>query len=327
MPRTIWKGAISFGLVEIPVGLYTAETRDEVSFSLLDKRDLSPVGYKRYNKSTGADVEWKEIVKGYEYSPDRYVLMGDEDFKRANRDASRTVALVNFVDADEIDPWYYETPYYLEPLKRDSKGYALLREVLRRTNKVGIARVVLRSRQYLAAIVARGEVLVLNTLRYAHEVRDPKEIVVPPEDLQKLGVSPPEVRMAEQLVEGMSEGWDPAAFRDEYRDDLLALVEQKVNAGQAHVIAEPGKEDEPRRGEVVDLMPLLRKSLASVGATSGNEGAADPAEDEAGAAADRPAAAASSRSRRAAAGGKRPKARPAPKSASGGRGRRGADTG
>ncbi len=319
MPRTIWKGAISFGLVEIPVGLYTAETRDEISFSLLDKRDLSPVGYKRYNKTTGADVEWKEIVKGYEYEPDRYVLMGDEDFKRANRDASRTVALVNFVDAAEIDPWYYETPYYLEPLKRDSKGYALLREVLQKTNKVGIARVVLRSRQYLAALVARGEVLVLNTLRYAHEVRDPKEIIVPPEDLGKLGVSAPELRMAEQLVEGMSDRWDPAAYRDEYRDDLLALVEEKVKAGQAHVIAEPGKEDEPRRAEVVDLMPLLRKSLASVGKDAPAAKDAEEAEE----AEERPASAASERTRRAAPT-KRAATKPRPprKTASGGRGRR-----
>jgi DNA end-binding protein Ku len=265
MPRVIWKGSISFALIEIPVGLYAAESRDEIGFSMLDKRDLAPVGYRRYNKKNGQEVPFPEIVKGYEYAPGEFVLMGDGDFRRANVDKARSVNLVSFVDAADIAPWFFETPYYLEPLRKESKGYALLRETLRRTGKAGVAKFVLRSKEYLAALVTHGDVLLLNTLRFAHELRDTSEIAVPTKDLESLGVSPKELQMAEALVTGMSEAWDPRQYKDDYRDDLMAHIEKKIQAGQTEAIEETAGEETGRRAEVVDLMPLLRKSLEQRG--------------------------------------------------------------
>src|SRR5579859_86712 len=172
MARGLWKGAISFGLVNVPVELFSAEKRStELDLTMLDKRDLAPVGYKRYNKASGEDVPWSEIVKGYEYEDAKYVVLSDEDFRRANVEASKTVEILAFVDAGKIAPLFYETPYYLAPGKRGEKAYALLRDALRRAGKVGIASVVIRTRQYLAAVFAQDDVLVMNTLRYADELR------------------------------------------------------------------------------------------------------------------------------------------------------------
>jgi DNA end-binding protein Ku len=171
MPRTLWKGAISFGLVNIPVGLYSAENRNSFDLDLLDKRTLTPVGFKRYNKETGKDVSWNDIVKGYEYEKRKYVVLTDEDFRRANVEATETVEIVKFVEASEIAPVYFETPYYLAPQKRGEKGYALLREILIQKQKVAIANVVIRTRQYVAALMPLGDVIVMTTLRYANEIR------------------------------------------------------------------------------------------------------------------------------------------------------------
>ena len=164
MPRTLWKGAISFGLVNIPVGLYSSENRNSFDLDLLDKRTMSPVGFKRYNKETGKDVGWNDIVKGYEYQKGKYVVLTDEDFRRANVEATQTVDIVKFVKGSEIDPLYFETPYYLAPQKRGEKGYALLREILTQNRKVAVANVVIRTRQYVAALIPLGDVIVLNTL-------------------------------------------------------------------------------------------------------------------------------------------------------------------
>lgn len=313
MARSIWKGSLSFGLVEIPVGLVSAESKDEISFSMLDKRDLGPVGYKRYNKKTGGEVPWSEIVKGYEYEPDQYVIVGDADLKRAAPAKSEAINIVAFVDAEEIAPWHFEGPYYLEPLKKDSKGYALLREALQRTKKVGIARFVLRSKEHLAALVSRGDVLVLNTLRYTHEIRDTAELTVPTTNLARLGVSAKELEMAEQLVHGLSEPWDPAQYTDTYRDDVLRMIEEKIRAGQTHVIEEvvAPEDGAPRRAEVVDLMPLLRQSLEAAGKDKGAikrpaRAAAAAAGEEHDAQDERPApkAAAKKKTAKAASGGK-----------------------
>jgi len=197
MPRAIWKGSITFGLVNIPVGLYSAETRDEIHFKMLDKKTMSPIHYKRVSEDSGKEVDWNDIVRGYEFSPGKYVVMSDEDLKRAAPEATQTIDIVDFVDLDEISPLYFDKPYYLGPDKKGTKAYALLREVLRRTNKVGIAKVVIRTRQYLSAVVARGDVLTLELLRYAHELRDPGELDVPS---GKQGVSDRELEMAERLV-------------------------------------------------------------------------------------------------------------------------------
>jgi DNA end-binding protein Ku len=263
MPRTLWKGAISFGLVHIPVGLYSAEKRNNFDLTMLDRRTMKPVGFKRYNKETGEDVSWDDIVKGYEYEKDRYVVLTEEDFKRANVEATQTVEILSFVDGKEIAPLYFETPYYLAPDKRGHKGYALLRETLRETGKVGIANVVIRTRQYVAALLPMDDVIVMNTLRYAGEIRAADEFDLPSRDLAAVGVSPREIEMATKLVDGMTEAWQPDRYRDTYHEDLMALIEKRIEAGQTETITEPveAEEERPARGEVVDLMALLKRSV------------------------------------------------------------------
>jgi DNA end-binding protein Ku len=266
MARTLWKGAISFGLVHIPVGLYSAEKRNSFDLTMLDRRTMKPVGFKRYNKETGEDVPWEEIVKGYEYEKDRYVVLTEADFKRANVEATQTVDILSFVEQEEIEPMYYETPYYLAPDKRGHKGYALLRETLKQTGKVGIANVVIRTRQYVAALIPFHDVILMNTLRYRNELRDTDELDVPSDNLKTVGVNPREVDMARRLVEGMSAAWKPEEHRDTYHEDLLALIEKRVQAGQTEVVTEPTEEEKrPRKGEVVDLMALLKKSVEEKG--------------------------------------------------------------
>lgn len=263
MPRTLWKGAISFGLVHIPVGLYSAEKRNSFDLTMLDRRTMKPVGFKRYNKETGEDVSWDDIVKGYEYEKGRYVVLTEEDFKRANVEATQTVDILSFVDGAGIPPMYYETPYYLAPDKRGHKGYALLRETLLQTGKVGIANVVIRTRQYVAVLLPVGDVIVMNTLRYADELRSADEFDVPSRDLKAVGISSREVEMARRLVEGMSDKWKPEEFRDTYHEDLMALIEKRVQAGQTEAITEPAghEEEQPAKGDVIDLMALLKRSV------------------------------------------------------------------
>lgn len=261
MARAFWKGSISFGLVEIPVSLRPALQTKDLSFTLLNRKDFSPVGYKRYDKSTGREVPWEQIVRGYEYEPDEYVVLTDEELRRANARATQTIEIVEFVDGAEIDPLYFDTPYYVEPQKKGSKAYALLREALQKSGRVGIARVVLRTRQHVAALLVRGNALVLNLLRYAHELRSPGELDVPAKSGAK--VSPGEVQMAEKLIEGMTDTWRPEQFQDEYRNDVMALVKKKVKSNQTHTIVEPEEDEKApaRAREVVDLMPLLKQSL------------------------------------------------------------------
>ena len=277
MARAIWKGSISFGLVHIPVGLFSAETRDEISFRQLDKRDLSPIGYKKYNKQTGKEVELDDIVKGYEYEDDRYVLISDEDLKRANPEKTQTVDITDFVDLDDIDPEYFDKPYYLAPLKKNAKAYALLREALKRSGKVGIAKVVIRSREYLGAVIPHGDVLVLEILRYPHEIRATDDLELPGDDLEKMGVTDREVKMAEMLIDGMTAEWDPSKYHDTYRDDLMALIHKKIESGQTEVLDEsPAPEVETEPKGVIDIMSLLKKSVE---ATSKHR-AGDAGEDE-----------------------------------------------
>ena len=263
MPRTLWKGAISFGLVHIPVGVYSAEKRNSFDLTMLDRRTMKPVGFKRYNKDTGEDVSWDDIVKGYEYEKGRYVVLTEEDFKRANVEATQTVDIVSFVNAADIPPIYFETPYYLAPDKRGHKGYALLRETLQQTGKIGIANVVIRTRQYIAALLPMKDIIIMNTLRYANELRAADELDVPSKDLKGVGISPKEVDMARRLVEGMSDKWKPEEFHDTYHEDLLALIEKRIQSGQTELVTQPAAEEEeaPKKGEVIDLMALLKRSV------------------------------------------------------------------
>ncbi|HEX9146619.1 MAG TPA: Ku protein, partial [Candidatus Binatia bacterium] len=199
--RAIWTGSIDFGLVTIPVKLHLAEVSNDMDFDLLDKRDFSRVRYKRVNEKTGEEVPWEDIVKGYEYKKGEYVAVSDEDFVEANVEATQSIPITEFVDRQAISPLYFDKPYYLEPLKNGRRAYALLREVLRRSEKVGIAKVVIRSRQHLAALLVEGPVLVVNLLRFAHELRDLSALDVPADSARSAAVSPQELKMAERLVE------------------------------------------------------------------------------------------------------------------------------
>ena len=259
MARGLWKGAISFGLVNVPVELHSAKKRAaELDMTMLDKRDLAPVGYKRVNKSTGKEVAWGDVVKGYEYKDDKYVVLSDEDFRRANPEAAKTVDILAFVELSEIQPQYFDTPYYLKPEKRGEKAYALLRDTLEKAGKAGIASVVIRTKQYLAALVAQDELLVLNTLRYADELKDPAELEIP-----KAKVTAKELDMAMRLVDDMVDDWHPEKFKDTYKDDLLKRIKEKVKAGETEELTEPEKDaDRPAKGaDVIDLMTLLKKSV------------------------------------------------------------------
>ena len=307
MARAIWKGSISFGLVSIPVGLFSAETRDEISFRQLDKRNLAPVGYKKYNKQTGKEVELDDIVKGYEYEDDRYVLISDEDLKRANPEKTQTVDITDFVNLEDIDPEYFDKPYYLAPLKKNAKAYALLREALKRSGKVGIAKVVIRSREYLGAVIPHNEVLVLEILRYPHEIRGVDDLELPGDELEKMGVTDREVKMAEMLIDGMTAEWDPSKYHDTYRDDLMALIHQKIESGQTEVLDEsPAPEVDAEPKGVIDIMSLLKKSVEATSKHRAGDADEDEEDEE-----ERPAA--SKRKKPAAkSGGDKPKsARPA----------------
>lgn len=264
MPRSLWKGSISFGLVNIPVVLYSAENRNSFDLTLLDRRDMKPVGFKRYNKESGKEVAWDQIVKGYEYEKDRYVVLTDEDFRRANVEATQTIDILNFVRAEEIPPTSFETPYYLAPDKRGEKGYALLRETLSKTGKVAVATVVIRTRQYIAALIPWSEMMVLNTLRYANELRPTKDLGIPAKSLKTAGVTSRELEMATKLVEEMSERWKPAQYKDTYHEDLMRLIHKRIKAGKTEVVTVPEEgeaQNQPGRAKVVDLMALLKRSV------------------------------------------------------------------
>lgn len=263
MAHAIWKGNISFGLVNIPVGLYSAEKKEEkLSFNLLDKHDMAPVGYKRFNKQTGEEVQAGDLVKGYEYEEGKYVVLSEEDFKRADPKATQTVEITDFVDLSKIPPSFFEKPYYLAPTGKSSKSYALLREVLKRTNKAGVARVVIHSKEYVGVVFPYGRILVLDLLRYPHEIREPESLETPEEDIKKLGISEKELDMAERLVEGMYSEWAPEKYHDTYHEELVSYIEKKIAAGETAAIPEaPTQPEAARKGEVIDLMSLLKKSL------------------------------------------------------------------
>lgn len=267
MRRALWKGAISFGLINIPVELFTAEKHDELDFTMLDKRDLSPVGYKRFNKKSGREVQWENIIKGYEYEDGKYVLMSDEDLRRANVEATQSIDIQCFVEMDQVPILYYEQPYYLAPTRGGDKAYALLRETLLASGKMAIAQIVIRTRQHLAALLPQGEMLNLITLRYPTELRPPDDLTVPSRTARKSGVSKQEVEMARALVEHMSADWEPEQFRDTYRDDVLKLIQKKIKSRQVHAVAEPEEQAAAPSGgaKVVDLMALLKSSLEGRG--------------------------------------------------------------
>jgi DNA end-binding protein Ku len=264
MSRPIWKGAISFGLVHVPVELHSASSSSGIDLDLLDKRDFAPVGYKRYNKSTGKEVTQEDIVKGYAFQKDEYVVLTDADLRKANPESTQTIDILSFVEASDIPVIFFEQPYYLVPSKGGEKVYALLRQTLERSGKLALGQVVIRTKQHLAALMPLQEVIVLNLLRYKEEIRELPEIPLPKSSKQSL-VSAKEVDMALSLVKDMTEAWNPEQYQDTYRQDILKLVNKKVKAKQTHFLTEPDSDadevTEAKPSNVVDLLQLLKNSL------------------------------------------------------------------
>src|SRR5438094_1877395 len=260
MARAIWKGSISFGLVNIPIALYPATRREEFKFRRLRKTDLSPVNYKRVAEKDGKEVPWDQIVKGYEYEKGKFVVFKDEDFQRVDVEATQTVDIQDFVELDEIDPIFFYKPYYLEPQKGGDKAYALLRDALKDSKKVGVAKVVIKTREYLAGVKPEDGALVLELMHFADELAETSKLHIP----KKVEVGKREMTMAKSLIDSMSSKWNPEKYKDDYREALMEVIEEKVEAGGKEIEEKPKKAPKPTK--VIDLVSVLQKSLEQSGA-------------------------------------------------------------
>ena len=253
--RPIWKGSISFGLVNIPITLYPATRREELRFKFLRKTDLSPINNKRVAEVDGKEVDWEDIVRGYEYEKGKFVVIKDEDFARVDMEATQTVDIQEFVELEEIDPMFFSKPYYMEPAKGAGKSYALLRDALCATDKVGIAKVVIKTRQHLAGVKPKGNALVLELMHFAEELIDQTEFDIPSTSAGKK-----ELDMARQLIGSMTGKWKPEAYKDDYKEGLMKVIEEKVSAGGKHVPS--GKKPAGKKPtNVIDLVSVLEQSL------------------------------------------------------------------
>jgi DNA end-binding protein Ku len=282
MAHMIWKGAISFGLVHVPVQLYPATQSESVGFNLLDKRSMDPIGYKQINKKTGKEVTRDNIVRGFEYEKGKYVVMSDAEIRAANPESTQTVNILTFVEAPDISFLSLDTPYYLAPDRKGEKVYALLRDALKASGKVGIASVVLHNKQHLAALIPVGPALALNTLRWADEVRDFDTFKFPAEDPKKAGVSAKELEMAQRLIDDMSGAWNPKDYHDTFRDDIMALVDKKVREGKTEEVSDVEEAGTRKTSaEILDLSELLKRSLKK-GKPAKRATASDDASDAAG---------------------------------------------
>jgi DNA end-binding protein Ku len=257
--RAVWTGSISFGLVNIPVALLNASRTEELRFKLLRGSDLSPVNYRRVAQVDGKEVPWNQIVKGYEYEKEKFVVLKDEDFKRVDLEATDTIDIVDFVALEEINPMYFYKPYYLEPLKGGAGAYELLRQVLFDTKKVGISKVIIKTRQHLAAVKANSDMLIIELMRFSNELVPASSVKVPHE--KKAAAR--ERAMAKTLVDQMTEKWDPRRYTDEYRSALMKLIDKKVASG-GKALPEGGHKAQ-RPTNVIDLASVLKQSLADAG--------------------------------------------------------------
>lgn len=262
--HSVWTGSISFGLVSIPVSLRTAVEEHDLKFTMLDKHDNGQVGYLHINKKTKKEVKWADIVKGYEHKEGEYVVLTPEDFRKANVKANQLLEIEDFVDLAEVELTYFDKPYYIVPTAAGAKAYELLLQVLSRTQKIGIGRVVMHTKLHVVAVVPLGKVLLLEVMRFDHEVKPQKDLELP-ESKSRSKVTDREVAMAEQLVAGMSGKWKPEKYKDTYHDDLLRLIKKKIKLGDTAEVEpfnEPAEELVSHKGSVIDLMPLLKASLS-----------------------------------------------------------------
>lgn len=264
--RALWKGAISFGLVHIPVALHSATSEQGLDFDWLDKRTMDPVGYKRINKKTGKEITKENIVKGIEYQDGEYVIVSQDEIQAAYPKTTQTIEIEAFVSATDIPFVYLERPYYVSPINKGTKVYALLREVLIKTQKVGIAKVVIQTKQHLAVLVPAGPALVLNLLRWGDEIRSWEELNLPAEGVKAAGITPKEMAMGEQLVGDMSSTWKPDAFTDSFKEQIMELVDRKVKAGETESVTQIEPEETEEQGaKIYDLTEMLQRSLKKGG--------------------------------------------------------------
>jgi DNA end-binding protein Ku len=255
----VWRGAISFGLIYVPIEMYSASREHALNLHFLDSRDFSPVGYERINKVTGKSVDWQHIVKGYEYEKGQYVALSEADFKSANVKASETIDISSFTNAADISPAYYHTPYYLSPGKGGEKVYALLSRTLRATGRVAVATFVMRGRQHLCVVTPAGNRLMLVTLRFSDELLPAAK--ASQDGAKSVTPKPAELAMARKLVEEMSAAWKPQSFHDTYREDLMRRIRDKISKHQTHELAAEPKKTSRAKADVVNIMDALKKSL------------------------------------------------------------------
>lgn len=258
--RAIWKGTISFGLVSIPISLVSAKQRNEIKFNMLDSEDSSRIRYLRVNESTGEEVPWDRIIKGYEFEDGEYVTLTDEDFEHVEAEGTRTIDIESFVDAKDIDPLFFETPYFVLPAKGSEKPYLLLRKVMNSAKKVGIARIVIRGKESLAALYDFRDALVLNLLRFEEEMRPAEDLEIPTD----AKITQKELDLAEQLLQNMTEEWDPGQYKDEYQAKLKKWINKKIETG-ATTTPEVPPEQEPAATQAEDIWETLMKSIAEQG--------------------------------------------------------------
>jgi len=263
MARSMWKGSLAFGLVNIPIELYGATRDHRPKFRLLHAKDEAPVKYERVCQSEGKPVAWEDLVKGYEYEKGRFVVLTKEDFKTAALEKTKTIDILDFVDPKEIDERYFETPYYLLPAKGADRAYALLREAIRESGKVGIAKIILRDAQHLAAVESIGEAIVLTMMRFADELADLSEFRFPKAE----AIRPPERKMALQLIENLASTWDPEKYTDEYKENLMRVIQAKMKGRKPRL----QERETPQSADVVDLMARLRASLEAKGTAKGKK--------------------------------------------------------
>lgn len=269
MARSIWKGSIAFGLVNIPVSLTSAESSPDIQLHMIDSKNHARIRYERVNADTGEEVPWDRMVKGYEHDEGQFILLSEDEMEAVRPELTRTIEITEFVALDEIDPILFDKPYYLEPDKRGFKAYSLLREALRSTGMAGISRVVIRTREYLSAMFVRGDVLMIMLLRFPQEIRVTSALELPTSDDTKWKPVKKELDLAVRLIKEMSEKWKPESFHDEYRDALMTFIEKKIASGEAvdDVATPETKGEEVAEGKVLDLASYLERSLKASGGT------------------------------------------------------------
>ena len=269
MPRAIWKGAITFGLVLVPVALYPASEESDLDFDWLDKRSMDPVGYKRVNKRTGREVAKENIARGIKHAGGKYVLLSDAEIKAAYPKTTQTIEIESFVDAQEVPFWFLERPYYLAPVAKGDKVYALLREAMLQRNVIGIARVVIHTKEHLAALMPAGAALMLNTLRWASEIRPASGLRLPSAGKSAAKLKDSELKMASQLIQSLAGPWKPERYADQFNDAIKDLVARRAKAGKARTVEPVESAPEAAVGSnVVDLTALLKDSLGKRKASS-----------------------------------------------------------